>query len=91
MEVAELLAGASPYEVLHEFANNSPANFVYSPDGAFLFGTSYYTGVSNVFRYDFAAKEMKAVTNGTTGFFRPLPVSDAELVAFHYTAAASCR
>ncbi|KAB2969815.1 MAG: hypothetical protein F9K18_00595 [Thermoanaerobaculia bacterium] len=86
MELADLLSGASPYEVLHEFANNSPANFVYSPDGRFLFGTSYYTGVSNVFRYDFESGEMEAVTNGVTGFFRPLPVSDAELVAFHYTA-----
>jgi len=86
MKIADLLAGESPYEVLHEFANYSPANFVYSPDGRFLFGTSYYTGVSNVFRYDFATAKMEAVTNGTTGFFRPLPVSDAELVAFHYTA-----
>ncbi|HSM52227.1 MAG TPA: hypothetical protein VLA75_12575, partial [Thermoanaerobaculia bacterium] len=87
MKVAELLAGESPYEVLHEFANNSPANFVHSPDGRFLFGTSYYTGVSNVFRYDLEAGRMEAITNGETGFFRPLPVSERELVAFHYTAS----
>jgi hypothetical protein len=86
MKISELLAGDSPYEVLHEFADNSPANFVYSPDGKYLFGTSYYTGVSNIFRYNFETKEMDAITNGVTGFFRPIPVASGRVGAFHYTA-----
>ncbi len=86
MKIEDLLAGSNDYEVLYEFADNSPANFSYSPDGRYLFGTSYYTGVSNIFRYDFEKQEMKAVTNALTGFFRPVPVSDDELFAFHYTA-----
>jgi len=86
MKIAELLAGDSPYEVLYEFADNSPANFVYSEDGTFLLGTSYYTGVSNVFRYSFATKEMDAITNGVTGFFRPVPTSESTVAAFHYSA-----
>ena len=86
MKIAGLLAGQSPFEVLHEFAGNSPANFVHSPDGRFLYGTSYYTGVSNVFRYDFETKQLDAITNGINGFFRPVPVSTDELIAFHYTS-----
>ncbi len=86
MDIAALLAGDSSYEVLYEFADNSPANFVFSPDGTYLYGTSYYTGVSNVFRYDFATGEMEALTNALTGFFRPVPVSDDQMIAFHYTA-----
>ena len=86
MEVDKLLAGDSTYEVLYEFADNSPANFVHSPDGRYLYGTSYFTGVSNVFRYELASGEMKLVTNGLTGFFRPVPVSDETLIAFRYTA-----
>jgi hypothetical protein len=86
MKIADLLAGESPYEVLYEFADNSPANFVYSPDGRYLFGTSYYTGVSNVFRYDFETRSMDAITNGVTGFFRPVPVSDEKIGAFYYSA-----
>jgi hypothetical protein len=86
MEIEDLLAGDSGYQVLYEFANNSPANFVYSEDGRYLFGTSYYTGASNIFRYDFERGEMEALTNALTGFFRPVPVSDDELIAFHYTA-----
>ncbi len=86
MPIAALRSGDSGYEVLYEFANYSPANFVYSPDGRYLYGTSYYTGVSNVFRYDFETRQMEGVTNGLTGFFRPLPVSEETLFAFLYTA-----
>ena len=86
MSIRELEAGIEGYETLYEFADNSPANFVYSPDGKYLFGTSYYTGVSNIFRYDFAAKQMDTLTNGLTGFFRPVPISEESLIAFNYTA-----
>jgi hypothetical protein len=86
MAIEDLLSGSGEYEVLYEFADNSPANFAFSPDGKFLFGTSYYTGVSNVFRFDLENREVAAVTNGLTGFFRPVPISEDELFAFHYTA-----
>jgi len=86
MEIADLLIGDSSYEVLYEFDENSPANFVHSPDGRFLYGTSYYTGVSNVFRYDLEVGDIDALTNAETGFFRPVPISDDEMIAFHYTA-----
>ena len=86
MAIADLEAGRTDFEVLHEFVGNSPANFVFSPDGGFLFGTSYYSGVSNIFRYSFSTKEMDTITNGLTGFFRPVPISDESLIAFNYTA-----
>jgi hypothetical protein len=58
---------------------------VFSPDGRFLYGTSYFTGVSNVFRYDFAAAKLDAVTNTETGFFRPIPLGGDELIVFRYS------
>lgn len=70
---------------LHEFENNSPLNFVFSPDGRYLFGTSYFTGVSNVFRYDFQTKKMEAVSNVETGLFRPIPISNDTMIAYHYS------
>jgi hypothetical protein len=72
--------------ILHEFENNSPLNFVFSPDGRYLFGTSYFTGVSNVFRYDLQTKKMEAVSNVETGLFRPIPISNDALIAYRYTA-----
>ncbi|HUP50370.1 MAG TPA: hypothetical protein VNA04_16455 [Thermoanaerobaculia bacterium] len=86
LDIEKLLAGDSAITPLHTFARNSPANFVFSPDGRHLYGTSYYTGVSNVFRYDRAARTMDAMTNAETGLFRPLPLSDDRLVAYRYTA-----
>lgn len=83
--VAELQAGKGNPEVLHDFEFNSPGNFVYSPDGHYLYGSSYYTGVSNLFRYDFAAKKMDVISNAETGLFRPLPLPDHSLMAFEYT------
>ena len=86
MKITDLLAGDSGYEVLYEFVDNSPANFVYSPDGRYLYGTSYVTGSSNIFRFNFETREMEALSNALTGFFRPLPISEDEMIAFHYTA-----
>jgi hypothetical protein len=62
-----------------------PNNFVFSPDGNYLYGTSYFTGVSNVFRYDLARAKLDAVTNTDTGFFRPIPLGGDELIVFRYT------
>ncbi len=90
VETEGLVSGDVAYEVLWEFASNSPADFVFSDDGRFLFGTSYYTGVSNVWRYDFEAQQMDIISNCETGFFRPLPVSASDgsvdsVITFMYT------
>ena len=36
-----------------------PNSFVFSPDGRYLYGSSYYTGVSNIFRYEIATDEAR--------------------------------
>jgi hypothetical protein len=86
LDVQKLLAGEkNAIEFLHEFQNSSLANFVFSRDGRRLYGTSYYTGVSNVFRYDLQDRTMEAVTNCETGYFRPIPVAEDSLIVFRYT------
>ncbi len=85
MNVSDLIAGDTSYVTLFDFGNSVPANFIFSPDSKYLFGSSYYTGVSNIFRYDFAADSMDAVTNCETGFFRPIPAWDDSLIIFRYT------
>jgi hypothetical protein len=70
---------------LHVFGQSIPQGFVFSPDGRFLFGSSYSTGVSNLWRYDLLADSIDIVTNASTGFFRPVPLADDSLVAFRYT------
>ena len=86
MEIDNLVKRNSRVEVLHEFENNIPSNFVFSQDGRYLYGTSYLTGVSNVFRYDFERKKMEALTNVESGLFRPVPISNDALIAFQFTS-----
>ena len=68
-----------------DFGTTVPSGFVFSPDGRYLFGTSYYTGVSNVFRYDIEQHKLDAVTNAETGFFRPIPIGGDRLIVFRYS------
>lgn len=85
METAKLLAGDSSFTVLYDFDFSSPESFNFSRDGRYLFGSSYYSGVSNIYRYDFSRSEMEIVSNAETGFFRPVPVSEDSLIAMCYT------
>jgi len=68
-----------------DFGTAIPSNFVFSPDSSYLVGSSYFTGVSNIFRYEIATGEIEALTNAETGFFRPIPLDDKSLLVFRYT------
>lgn len=84
-KIADLNAGKTDHQVIYEFQDNPAANFVFSPDGKYLFGTSYYTGVSNVFRVSLDTHKAQILTNAETGFFRPLPISTDSMIVFNYT------
>jgi hypothetical protein len=73
---------------LHALAMGSavPEGFVFSPDGRYLFGSSYYTGVSNIYRYELATEKLDAVSNAAIGFFHPLPLDDSRLIVLRYSA-----
>ena len=83
---SDLLSGNTSYEVLQDFQFNSPGNFTFSPDGRYLYGSSYQTGVSNLFRFDLETKKLEALSNTETGLFRPILLPDGELAAFEYSA-----
>jgi hypothetical protein len=68
-----------------DFGLAVPEGFVFSPDGRYLFGSSYFTGVSNIFRYELESGELEAVSNSETGLFRPIPLDNRTLIAFRYS------
>jgi len=84
-ELGKVLAGDLRPLSEYGFGQSVPEGFVFSPDGRYLYGSSYYTGVSNIFRYEVATGEVEAVSNAETGFFRPLPLADGRLVVLNYT------
>lgn len=69
---------------IYEFEENSASNFVFCADGENLIGTSYYTGVSNVYQVNIKSKEAKLLTNTDIGYFRPVEISKDSLLVFEY-------
>lgn len=69
----------------HSFGQSVPEGFVFSRDGRYLYGSSYYTGISNIFRYEVANGAVEAVSNAESGFFRPVPLADGRLVVLNFT------
>src|SRR6185436_9995304 len=67
-----------------KFGQSVPETFVFSHDGRYLYGSSYYTGVSNIFRYEVANGAVEAVSNAESGYFRPVPLADGRLIVFDY-------
>ncbi|HET7694142.1 MAG TPA: hypothetical protein VFK57_00390 [Vicinamibacterales bacterium] len=85
LDIAALLGGETAPVARFDFGTATPNGFVFSPDARYLFGSSYYTGVSNIFRFDLATKKLDAVSNTDSGFFRPVPLPDGGLIVFRYT------
>ena len=69
----------------YNFMTSAPEGFVFSPDGKYLYGSSFLTGVSNIFRYEIETGEMEAVSNAESGFFRPIPREDGSLLVFEFS------
>ncbi len=82
----DILQGIYNFEEIYEFEDNSANNFTFSLDDKYLFGTSYYTGVSNIFRINLENKEAEILTNTERGYFRPLQFHPDSLIAYSYSS-----
>jgi len=81
----DMLSGKVEPIAEYNFVTSVPEGFVFSPDGRYLFGSSFLTGVSNIFRFEIETGDMRAVSNAETGFFRPIPRADGSLIVFEFT------
>jgi len=81
------IATARPdtFAVLFDFENSLPQSFIFSPDGRYSYGSSYYSGVSNIYRYNWAVQDMEILSNAETGFFQPIPLSEDSLLVMRYS------
>ncbi|HEY6087431.1 MAG TPA: hypothetical protein VIV84_06825 [Burkholderiaceae bacterium] len=81
----KLLAGSIDHVSEFKFGQSVPESFVFSRDGRYLYGSSYYTGVSNIFRYEVDTGAVEAVSNAEVGYFRPLELASGQMVVLAYT------
>ena len=85
MNLAALEKGdATPVHRLR-MGSSVPEGFTFSPDGQYLYGSSYFTGVSNIFRYRLADEAIDAVSNADVGFFHPVSLPDGKLMVLRYS------
>jgi hypothetical protein len=69
-ELNKVLAGDLKPLSEYRFGQSVPESFVFSRDGRYLYGSSYFTGVSNIFRYEVATGAVEAVSNAGVRFLR---------------------
>jgi len=74
------------FKEVFNFDIASPQSFKYSDDGSYLLGSSYYSGVSNIFKVDSETLDIEILTNSLTGYFRPVPIDDEKIFSFKYTS-----
>ena len=85
LRTADVLAGNMEPFAKFDFGQATPEGFVFTADGRYLYGSAYYTGISNIYRYEIATRKIEAVSNAETGFFRPMPLPDGKLAVLEYT------
>jgi hypothetical protein len=87
LDVDALRKGETAPVARFDFSQSVPNGFTFSPDGRYLYGSAYLTGVSNIFRYELATGKLDAVSNTETGLFRPVPLGEDRLLVFRYTGS----
>ena len=58
--------------------------FRFSLDDRYLIGSSYYTGVSNLWQINLATQEMELLSNTDIGLFAPLEIAPGKLLALEF-------
>lgn len=72
------------YETLVTWEDSNLGQFRFSLDDRYLIGSSYYTGVSNLWQINIGTREMEMLSNTDVGLFAPLETSPGKLMALQF-------
>jgi len=81
----ELEIGIKDFETLYKSEDNTLTQFRFSNDDQYLIGTSYYTGVSNIWRISLKDKEFELLSNDESGLFSPVQIGSDSLFVIKFT------
>lgn len=73
------------YRTLQTLDDSNLTQFRFTPDGKRLIGSSYYTGVANLWSIDIDDGEMHLLSNVTSGLFAPVMTTDGQLYAHQFS------
>jgi hypothetical protein len=84
-DLKQLETGIKEFETLYTSDDNTLTQFRFSNDDRYLIGTSYYTGVSNIWRISLDNKTFELMSNDESGLFMPQQVGEDSLfvIKFH--------
>ena len=71
-------------EELFTWEDSNLGQFRFSLDDRYLIGSSYYTGVSNLWQLNLETREMDLLSNTEVGLFAPLEIAPDELIALEF-------
>ncbi len=83
-DVAKLLSADFSYREIMKLDDSNLGQFRFSLDDTHLIGSSYYTGVSNIWDIDIATQNFTLLSNTTTGLFSPLQFKPDSLIALSF-------
>lgn len=83
-DLEALDAGKTGFETVWELEDNTLTQFRFSEDDRYLIGTSYYTGVSNVWRIGLEERNKELLSNTAIGLFAPIQIAEDSLLVLQY-------
>jgi len=72
------------YETLYTSQDANLGQFRFAPGDSVMIGSSYYTGVSNIWSLDLKTKEMSLLSNTRIGLFSPQIKEDGDVIALEF-------
>lgn len=82
--IEKLEQGLSSFTTVWSLDDNTLTQFKFSTNNTDLIGTSYYTGVSNVWRIRPDKQKFELLSNTETGFFMPLQLNEDSLLVLKF-------
>lgn len=84
-DLDDLDKGKRKFETIRKMEDNTLTQFQFSPDDRFLIGSSYYTGISNIWRISLAdTSKFELLSNTETGLFMPLQYRPDSLIVLRF-------
>ncbi len=82
--IEELAEANFHVEELIKWEDSNLGQFRFSLDDKYLIGSSYYTGISNLWQINIATREMELLSNTDIGLFAPLEIAPDRLIALEF-------
>lgn len=83
-DLNKLEQGVLQYKTILKLEDNTLTQFKFSINDSSLIGTSYYTGVSNIWKIDTKGENFELLSNTETGMFMPVQIAKDSLLVLKF-------